>query len=148
MVESGEHLWNCMRYINLNMVRAGAVEHPSDWPWCGYDELVGARQKFLVLDKPRILELTESASAEDLRANHQAMIAEALAAQRLDREPQWTDSIAVGSRNFVTEVARNNTWRTRLDIRHSASGAWTVREAEAEEPYGLANPESEQGFAR
>ena len=31
MVESGEHLWNCMRYINLNMVRAGVVAHPDKW---------------------------------------------------------------------------------------------------------------------
>ena len=26
-------------YIDLNMVRAGVVEHPSQWPFCGYTEI-------------------------------------------------------------------------------------------------------------
>jgi putative transposase len=35
MVETGEHLLNCLTYIDMNMVRAGVVRHPSEWPWCG-----------------------------------------------------------------------------------------------------------------
>ena len=27
MIDNGEYLWDCMRYIDLNMVRAGVVEH-------------------------------------------------------------------------------------------------------------------------
>jgi putative transposase len=30
-VQSGHHLRRCMLYIDLNMVRAGAVTHPADW---------------------------------------------------------------------------------------------------------------------
>ncbi|MFH0907206.1 MAG: transposase, partial [bacterium] len=41
MIEDGEHLWRCMRYIDLNMVRAGQVAHPSDWEWTGWGELMG-----------------------------------------------------------------------------------------------------------
>jgi putative transposase len=41
MVESGRHLWNCMVYIDLNMLRAGVVKHPSEWRWSGYHELIG-----------------------------------------------------------------------------------------------------------
>ena len=43
MIESGEHLWGCLLYIDLNMVRAGVVDHPKDWPWTGYQELMGHR---------------------------------------------------------------------------------------------------------
>jgi len=32
-VESGDHLARCMVYIDTNMVRAGAVNHPSMWPF-------------------------------------------------------------------------------------------------------------------
>ena len=28
MVEGGKHLWNCMKYVDLNMVRAGVVWIP------------------------------------------------------------------------------------------------------------------------
>ena len=38
-VESGEHLFQCLVYIDLNMVRAGIVEHPSEWLFCGYNEI-------------------------------------------------------------------------------------------------------------
>ena len=30
-IESGKHLMRCMIYIDLNMVRAGIVKHPSKW---------------------------------------------------------------------------------------------------------------------
>jgi putative transposase len=145
MVENGEHLWRCMRYIDLNMVRAGAVVHPREWRWCGYDELAGERRKFLVLDREKLLELTGTPSATELARNHQAMIAEALEAHRLGREAQWTDSIAVGSREFVNGVADANEWRARLEIRPGEGDSWLVRETE--EPYGLlpAGAEAEQG---
>ena len=31
-IESGEHLLQCLVYIDLNMVRAGVADHPSQWP--------------------------------------------------------------------------------------------------------------------
>ena len=38
-VEAGSHLVRCMVYIDLNMVRAGIVTHPSEWPFSGYNEI-------------------------------------------------------------------------------------------------------------
>jgi len=40
-VETGDHLARCMVYIDTNMVRAGAVSHPSEWSFCGYNEIQG-----------------------------------------------------------------------------------------------------------
>jgi len=37
-VEDGEYLWQCLCYIELNMVRCGVVEHPRDWAWVGYHD--------------------------------------------------------------------------------------------------------------
>ena len=30
-IQSGDHLRRCLFYIDLNMIRAGAVEHPEEW---------------------------------------------------------------------------------------------------------------------
>lgn len=38
-VQTDSHLLECMIYIDLNMVRAGVVKHPCDWPFCGYQEI-------------------------------------------------------------------------------------------------------------
>jgi putative transposase len=31
-IETNEHFMRCMTYVDLNMVRAGVVNHPSEWP--------------------------------------------------------------------------------------------------------------------
>jgi putative transposase len=34
-IASGDHLWQCLVYVDLNMVRAGVVDHPAKWQWGG-----------------------------------------------------------------------------------------------------------------
>jgi REP element-mobilizing transposase RayT len=41
MIDSGEYLWECLIYVELNMVRCGKVRHPREWAWSGYKELMG-----------------------------------------------------------------------------------------------------------
>jgi len=44
-IESEEHLFKCLTYIDLNMVRNGVVSHPSEWSFCGYNEIQNPRKK-------------------------------------------------------------------------------------------------------
>jgi hypothetical protein len=64
MVDTGEYLTLCMAYIELNMVRAGVVSHPSEWSWCGYSELTGARQRYRLLSQPDVCQLVRGWSPE------------------------------------------------------------------------------------
>ena len=36
LISDDDYLLACMRYIELNPVRAGMVEHPSEYPWSSY----------------------------------------------------------------------------------------------------------------
>jgi len=36
LIDSATYLLTCMRYIELNPVRAGMVTHPSEYPWSSY----------------------------------------------------------------------------------------------------------------
>ena len=38
-VSFDDHLSKCMVYIDMNMVRAGVVNHPSEWFFSGYNEI-------------------------------------------------------------------------------------------------------------
>jgi REP element-mobilizing transposase RayT len=49
-VEADFHLIQCMIYIDLNMVRAGVVNHPSEWPFSGYNEIQNPRQRYSLID--------------------------------------------------------------------------------------------------
>jgi len=137
MIDGGEHLWNCMKYIDLNMVRAGVVPHPSQWEWCGYRELMGLRQRYRLLAVEEVLAGYGGCDLASFRANYAAVVAEAIERGALQRQPQWTESIAVGSESFVKAVARETRNRVELTVEPSDSGRWVVREtAKTANAYG------------
>jgi putative transposase len=48
-VETGGHLLKCLVYIDLNMVRAGVVDHPLKWEFGGYKEIQNPRRKCMLI---------------------------------------------------------------------------------------------------
>ncbi len=128
MIDGGDHLWNCLRYIDLNMVRAGVVCHPSEWAWCGYQELVGNRERFRLLEIDRLVDLLGLSDRKSLAEIHRQRITEAIRAGRLIREGIWTESIAVGSEAFLREIASRNKVRKKLKIARTGDGSRYVRE--------------------
>jgi putative transposase len=55
-IESGEHLWRCIVYVDLNMVRAGVVDHPSKWKWSGYHEIQKPKTRYRLIDHGKLLQ--------------------------------------------------------------------------------------------
>lgn len=47
LVEDGEALQTMAAYIDLNPVRAGLVDDPKDYRWCGYAEALGGSKRAL-----------------------------------------------------------------------------------------------------
>jgi putative transposase len=124
-----------MVYIALNMRRCGVVSHPREWPWCGYPELTGRRWRYRLLDMEWVLKFFGGASLSEFRDYYEAAIQETIAKDIHRREPQWTESIAVGSESFVREVAQRIQRRQQLEIRPSGEH-WLLRETP--EPYASA----------
>ena len=56
-MEAESHLSRCMVYIDLNMVRAGVVTHPSEWSFCGYEEIQNPRQRDSLIDYEGLMDL-------------------------------------------------------------------------------------------
>jgi putative transposase len=56
-VQSDGHLLRCMAYIDLNMVRAGVVEHPSKWRESGHREIERLPQRYRIIDMPALAAL-------------------------------------------------------------------------------------------
>ena len=67
MVDSGEYLWECLNYVELNMVRCQAVDHPQEWAWSAYEELMGVRQRNRLLDMDKLLWLLRTQSIQEFR---------------------------------------------------------------------------------
>jgi len=102
-VESGEHMARCMIYIDMNMVRARVVNHPRNWPFCGYNEIVGNRQRYTLIDKSKLCSLLHLTQIEDLK-DYYATLAETGLEKAHVREEKWTESLAVGSQKYVQNV--------------------------------------------
>jgi hypothetical protein len=66
-IESGEHLLRCIVYIDLNMVRAGIVDHPSQWSFCGYNEIQEPRRKNVLINYEKLRELAGAESYDLLK---------------------------------------------------------------------------------
>jgi putative transposase len=128
MVGESKHLWNCMKYIDLNMFRAGVVPHPQEWRWCGYDELVGRRSRYRILDMECVLKWQGGIPRDGFAQSYSAAIDESIARRELERNPVWTESIAVGSKAFVRSVSEKLRRRKRLYQEEVSDGLWAVRE--------------------
>ena len=116
VIEDGQHLLNCLCYVDLNMVRAGVVSHPHEWRWCGYDELAGGRQRYRLINEDRLLESMGIGTRQKFRDLYIEAIERRLAEGRLAREPHWTESLAVGSKSFTGDVSAKYTQRRTLDV--------------------------------
>ena len=105
-VQCDTHLHRCLTYIDLNMVRAGVVEHPATWTYGGYAEIQAPRERYGRIDHYRLLDLLGLQTTEQLQVSRQMAIAEALKESCLQRNPIWTESVAVGSEQYLEQMKR------------------------------------------
>ena len=103
-VESGQHLFKCLVYIDLNMVRAGVVDHPSEWPFCGYNEIQEPKRKNILIDYQKLQKMLGFDSYDELKKYHEGWVNDFLENGENIRDDKWTKSIAVGNKSFVEKV--------------------------------------------
>ena len=92
MVENDEYLWNCMVYIDLNMVRAGVVSHPREWSWCGYQEIGLLRTRYRILHFPILGILMRDAGKASLKDYYEECISRGLHGDSPYRDEAWSMS--------------------------------------------------------
>jgi putative transposase len=100
-VDTDEYLARCMVYIDMNMVRAGAVSHPGEWDLSGYNEIQDPQQRYRIIDLPEVMGLLGVHDITGLQKSCREWIAEALRAERSVRDERWTESLAVGHHQFL-----------------------------------------------
>ena len=132
-VKTGEHLIRCMAYIDLNMVRAGVVRHPREWMYGGYHEIQKPKQRYSLINRQRLTALLEIKDEDKLPEYHRNWVEEIIQNRSNQRDAKWTESIAVGDKQFVTET------KAKLGIRaigrreRQNNGGYELKEAQS--PY-------------
>jgi len=102
-VQKDSHLLKCMIYIDLNMVRAGVVKHPCDWPFCGYQEIhqPTQRKKSRLINLQYLLSVFDFLDVAIFRRFYNKCLDDKLKSYAISRESKWTESLAVGSQEFI-----------------------------------------------
>jgi len=106
-IESGEHLLRCLMYIDMNMVRTGAVKHPVEWGECGYHEIQQPSLRYNLIDRRRLVVLCGLRDDEQLRHLHGEWVEKSVREGVLKRCPDWTEAIAIGSAEFVRQIQQD-----------------------------------------
>jgi len=127
-IETDAHLHRCVAYIDLNMVRAGVVNHPKAWAHSGYNEIQDPPDRYRLIDLNALAALCGLSSTQALQRAHRDWVQSALAEARSMRQAHWSESIAVGSERFIQEVKTQlgRTARYRNVVR--ADDSYALRE--------------------
>jgi len=132
-VEADEHLQRCLTYIDLNMVRAGVVAHPSEWMHCGYREIEAPPGRYAIIDLAALSAVCGFGDLGDFQRAHREWVEEALAAEATLRDDRWTQSVAVGSESFVEAVKRGLGSKARGREITTSGGSFALEESR--QPY-------------
>jgi len=121
-VDTDEHLVRCLLYIDLNMVRAGAVSHPREWRHGGWHEIVAPPRRYRIIARDRLKQLLD-ADEKTLTDSYKHWVEDYIQ-QGTKRENVWTETIAAGSVEFVEGIkARLGVKATHRQVSSKAAGA-------------------------
>jgi putative transposase len=100
------------------MVRAGSVNHPSEWPFSGYKEIQEPRRKCSLIDYERLKELVGIDTYAQFQNVYRQWVNDTLGQGESVHGGKWTRSVAVGSERFI--------YRTKKELGARAKGRMRV----------------------
>ena len=103
VIDTESHLFRCLVYLDLNMVRAGVVGHPVDWEHGGYLEIQNPPERYRIIDHDVLCELSGVHSFEDYQVSHREWVSDALKSNNLlNREASFSEALAVGGSDYLS----------------------------------------------
>ena len=104
LTQEEQYLLACQRYIELNPVRAGMVEHPAEYPWSSYR--ANAQGETNPLIEPHSLYLALGADPSARQAAYRELFRYELEPGLVDAIRQATNgNFALGDARFGVEIA-------------------------------------------
>jgi len=107
LIQPGHHLSRCFFYISMNMVRARAVAHPSQWVGGSHAELLNQHDggNEPIIDRPTLVKLMGCGSWELFRDWYGRTLEQQCCRNSHPRQPLWTEAAAVGDEVWIEDLA-------------------------------------------
>jgi len=105
IVDTDAYLLRCYRYVELNPVRAGMVEHPSAYPWSSWGANAEGRDSTLVEPHPMYLALGPDAASR--RRAYLELFVDCPPQREIDEiRSACQGGFALGRASFIAELER------------------------------------------
>ncbi len=86
------------------MVLAGVVRHPSEYRLSGFNEIQNPPKRYAVIDRKALLDLFSIDNQERFRQEHRHWVEAELQGDVKKRKSLWSESIAIGSEEFIENI--------------------------------------------
>ncbi len=104
LVDSERYLLTCMRYIEMNPVRAGMVEHPGEYRWSSYAKNAQGQPDFLI--QPHQLYKALGESSEQRHLAYRELFSNYLEAHELHEVREaLNQELVLGREDFKDKIA-------------------------------------------
>ncbi len=100
-IQDGEHFGRCLFYIDMNMMRAGAVKHPAEWKHTAFHEFVGNRERYKIVNMDKLLKILGSSSYDKFLFWYKKTLTTKVSCNLQAREAYWSKAFAVGSAEWL-----------------------------------------------
>lgn len=113
LVEADRYFLACMRYIELNPVRAGIVQHPEQFPWSSFRHHAGVLADSAITDHALYWSLGNTPF--ERQAAYMRLFEQEASTAELDRIRTATHGgWALGERGFAAEISRKTGRRPQM----------------------------------
>lgn len=127
-VQSDDHLARCMTYLDLNMVRAGAVSHPAEWDVSGFSEIQNPWRRKGIVDFEELCHLLREPNRERVALRLKNAAETSMATSR--REAAWTEAVGVGDDAYLRELKRQLGARALYRRIDGENGVYRLRDGD------------------
>src|SRR5262245_14773424 len=127
-VEADEHLHRCLAYIDLNMVRAGVVNHAERWKESGFREIQKPPKRYAIIDVQSLSELSGFADLKHFQRAHREWVEQGLENGLASRDDRWSEAIAIGSHSFVEKIKNELGFKAAHRDVIESNGTYALRE--------------------
>jgi len=104
VIEQETYLFNCQRYIEMNPVRAGIVQHPDEYRWSSY-HVNGLGVKSDLISHHILYQTLGKTMSEKLKA-YKALFQHEIEIEELDRIREATNgNFSLGNEQFQKEIS-------------------------------------------
>jgi putative transposase len=132
-VETDKHLVKCLVYIDLNMVRAGVVQHPSEYSISGYNEIQNPPERYSILNRKAQQDHLAIHKERRFRLTHREWVESELKNGSSVKNPLWSESVAVGKESFIKGIKQK--LASRAQGRSIVFNNETIALKESQAPY-------------